>query len=94
MAMFMNLSERRQKIYVNRRNTNSDNYRNLYRFTEENVEWLTEEFLASCSETRGGALNRDRKMRTFLRYIGDPGFQVINFKLYGEIETIETLFYQ
>nr|XP_029710214.1 putative nuclease HARBI1 [Aedes albopictus] len=76
MAMFMNLSERRQKIYVNRRNTNSDNYRNLYRFTEENVEWLTEEFLASCSETRGGALNRDRKMRTFLRYIGDPGFQV------------------
>ncbi|XP_055918372.1 putative nuclease HARBI1 [Eupeodes corollae] len=46
------------------------------RFSEEGVQLLTEEFLGPSSETRGGALTNKEKIRTFLRYIGDPGFQI------------------
>ncbi|XP_058840786.1 putative nuclease HARBI1 [Topomyia yanbarensis] len=76
MAMFMDFSVRRRKIYRTRRSNELDSFKHLYRFTENNVEWLAAHFLGSSHETRGGALSNFQKMQIFLRYVGDPGFQV------------------
>ncbi|XP_046674737.1 putative nuclease HARBI1 [Homalodisca vitripennis] len=40
-----------------------------------NVEWVSDHFLGENFERRGGALPNLDRMRTFLRYVGDPGFQ-------------------
>lgn len=72
-----NGNERQVKIYKLRRTADENNYRKLYRFTPENVQYLVEKFMPEYYETRGGALSNTEKMRTFLRYVGDPGFQVI-----------------
>ncbi|XP_062553006.1 putative nuclease HARBI1 [Armigeres subalbatus] len=82
----MNKSSKYYKLFV-RRDTNCNNYRSLYRFSEVNVKWLTEHFLNDGSETRGGALSGERQMRTFLRYIGDPGFQVCVGEVIGIHQT-------
>ena len=67
---------RKKKSYQTRRETVSHDYKKLYRFTEENVEWMAEYFLGQYTETtRGGALSNKEKMRTYLRYVADPGFQ-------------------
>ncbi|XP_055910401.1 putative nuclease HARBI1 [Eupeodes corollae] len=65
-----------QRNYKERRCPIGDDFRRLYRFSEEGVRLLTKEFLGLSSETRGGALTNEEKIRTFLRYIGDPGFQI------------------
>lgn len=71
----MNLNRfRKRKNYKTRRICT--NYKQLFRFTEENVEWLAFEFLGQNSERRGGRLNNKQRMQTFLRYMSDPGFQV------------------
>ncbi len=72
----MNNGENRRKIYKERRFGDENNYRALYRFSRENVEWLAEYFLPDYYERRGGALNKIMQMQAFLRYVGDPGFQV------------------
>lgn len=73
--MFLNLNLVRQpKIYHERRANN--NFKQLYRFSEENVDWLASEFLVPHHETRGGALTNQQKMKIFLRYMADPGFQI------------------
>lgn len=73
----MNINiENRRKIYKARRFGDENNYRALYRFSRENVEWLADHFLPDYDERRGGALNKIMQMQAFLRYIGDPGFQV------------------
>ncbi|PSN41235.1 hypothetical protein C0J52_13430 [Blattella germanica] len=41
----------------------------------ENVQWLTNHFLNDNNETRGGALTNEQRMKIFLRYLSDPGFQ-------------------
>lgn len=65
-----------KKYYKVRRDTREVDYRVLYRFDKNNVEWITRHFLGDDNfERRGGALTNDEKMRIFLRYIGDPGFQ-------------------
>lgn len=64
------------KIYKNRRNRVEANFKYLYRFNSENVDFLVDEFLPEYTETRGGAVSNVQKMKSFLRYIGDPGFQV------------------
>lgn len=46
----------RTKVYKDRRNTSLRDYKTLYRFEEENVQWLTQHFLGESNETRGGAL--------------------------------------
>jgi hypothetical protein len=49
-----------------------------YRFNEENVQWLTDHFLGTdyLDETRGGASSALQKMQIFLRFLGDPGFEI------------------
>ena len=37
---------------------------------------MAEHFLDSTWETRGGALTTKKQLQVFLRYVGDPGFQV------------------
>jgi hypothetical protein len=48
----------------------------MYRFEERNVEYLAEIFLGNTEERRGGALSPKQRMEIYLRYMGDPGFQV------------------
>lgn len=74
MAEFM-MVERRRKIYKVRRQSDFRNYKELYRFERQNVQWLAQHFLGVTHERRGGALNSEQKIEIFLRYIGDPGFQ-------------------
>jgi hypothetical protein len=50
MAAFMHV--RSQKYYPPSRN---EDYHKLYRFSEENVQWLREHFLGHNEETRGGS---------------------------------------
>lgn len=66
-----------KKMYLNRREGCETNFKSLYRFTPEHVDFLAETFLDDYSETRGGALSNVQKMKCFLRYVGDPGFQVL-----------------
>jgi hypothetical protein len=66
---------RAPKVYKHRR-TDAPIYRALYRFEEHHVRCLADTFLGDTDETRGGALSRKGKIEVFLRYVGDPGFQV------------------
>lgn len=50
-------------------------YRKLYRFSENNVFWLSDYFLGQSEETRGGALSPKQKTEVTLRCLSDPGFQ-------------------
>lgn len=76
---FMFLNNRKRKFYSDRRldTGDGDSFKSLYRFTYENVQWLTDQFLgAEDYEKRGGAVSKIQKMKTFLRCVGDPGFQI------------------
>ena len=73
MAEFLPI--RKKKTYKERHITSPDDYKKLYRFTKENVEWLAEYFLGESGETRGGALSNKARMKIFLRYLADPGYQ-------------------
>ena len=76
MASIINVvSIRSKKEYKPRVTTRNVDYHTLYRFEEENIEWLADHFLGSNNETRGGALNPVQKMKIFLRYVAKPGFQ-------------------
>lgn len=65
-----------RKVYKPRRLHLERDFKQLYRFKNENVEWLSEHFIGENGETRGGALSSEDKMKIFLRYVADPGFQV------------------
>ncbi|KAK9753041.1 hypothetical protein QE152_g3766 [Popillia japonica] len=59
-----------------RKVTDNRDYKVLYRFTKENVEWITHYFYGDDNlDTRGGAVSNEIKMKRFLRYVGDPDFQ-------------------
>ena len=73
MAEFMNI--RKSKNYQDR-NVTCENIKALYRFEQENIVWISDHFLGQSAETRGGALQNIEKMKVFLRFAGDPGFQV------------------
>ncbi|XP_030767179.1 putative nuclease HARBI1 [Sitophilus oryzae] len=66
-------------IYVQENTTNQDiresDFKTLFRFEEENVVWLADHFLGADLETRGAALSPVQKMKVFLRYCANPGFQ-------------------
>jgi len=66
----------KRKHYKTRRECFSEDFRKLYRFNQENVDWLASHFLEEVVETRGGALTERQQMMIFLRYMSDPGFQV------------------
>ncbi|XP_062554268.1 putative nuclease HARBI1 [Armigeres subalbatus] len=74
-ALFINVNIRNEKKFCIRRG-DGDNFKALYRFSRENVEWLSDHFLNDREDTRGGGLSNVLKMKIFLRYLGDPGFQV------------------
>lgn len=75
MAEFL-LNLRSKKYYKPKRSTCDRDFKTLYRFSKENVEWLSNNFLGvESEETRGGAICKTDKMKIFLRYVGDPGFQ-------------------
>ena len=77
MAAFMGLlPQRTKKEYKTRIATRDCDYKQLYRFEKVNVEWIARHFLGEKTETRGGALSSEQKMKIFLRYMADPGFQV------------------
>lgn len=67
MAAHINLAPRKTKFYKERRETMPSDFKQLYRFEKENVEWLASYFLENTDENRGGALNPFQKMKTFLR---------------------------
>lgn len=54
----------------------------MHRFKECYVEYLTDTFLGTVYETRGGALSRKEKIEVFLRHVGDPGFQGENVSIH------------
>ncbi|CAH1981713.1 unnamed protein product [Acanthoscelides obtectus] len=63
-------------VFKDRRELKEVEYRALYRFSKVNVEWISNHFLGETEEYRGGALSNIERMRVFLRYVGDPGFQI------------------
>lgn len=65
---------RPRRARKDRRDSAQEDYKALYRFSKENVQWLADYFLGN-EEKRSGAVTNLEKMRVFLRYIGDPGFQ-------------------
>lgn len=73
MAEYMNV--RKRKIYSVRKNCRDDDFKKLYRFESENVNWLANYFLINTGERRGSALSPETKMKVFLRQLADPGFQ-------------------
>lgn len=69
------MNVRKRKIYSVRKNCRDDNFKKLYRFDRENVQWLADYFLPDAGETRGGTLSPLTKMKVFLRQLSDPGYQ-------------------
>jgi hypothetical protein len=53
MAAFVNIP-RKRKVYEPRRTCSERNYRDLYRFEEENDVWIAQNFLVASDERRGG----------------------------------------
>lgn len=74
--MFNNLRARKE-YKIRRDNPRRCDFIKLYRFSPENVEWISEHFLGVNDECRGGALSSFTKMKIFLRYIADPGKLII-----------------
>jgi hypothetical protein len=64
-----------------------------YKFEECNVNFLTytSTFVGSYQEARGGTLWPKQKMEVFLRYVGDPGFQVGEDKVSIDLRSPELL---
>lgn len=73
MAAFMHLRE--TKVYKIRRSISPVRCKQLLRFQDESVNFITDYFLDDHFDNRGGALSNRMKMEIFLRYISDPGFQ-------------------
>jgi hypothetical protein len=48
----------------------------LFRFRDENVQWIAEHFLGNeDEETRGDGLSSVMKMKILLRYVADSGLK-------------------
>ncbi|XP_022906051.2 putative nuclease HARBI1 [Onthophagus taurus] len=73
MAEFINL--RAEKHYKVRRGADNRDFKSLYRFEEENLHYIATHFMGENNERRGGALSSDLKIKIFLRYMTNPGFQ-------------------
>lgn len=75
MALFR---VRKRKLYDQRQFIGVDRYKELVRFEEDSVDFITNYFLpeAEVIDRRGGALSSRQKMEIFLRYLPDPGFQI------------------
>ena len=58
-------------------------YRKLFRFSKQNVEWLSHHFLPESLKARGGALSLLQCSKVTLRYLSDPGFQNLVAQVMG-----------
>ena len=56
--------------------TTAHEYKRVFCFTEDNVDIMANIFLGDREESRGHSLTRKQKLECFLRYVGDPGFQI------------------
>ncbi|KAJ8970281.1 hypothetical protein NQ314_001311 [Rhamnusium bicolor] len=65
----------KRKYYKPRRTPRESDFKTLFRFEEENVVWLADHFLGADPEIRGAALSPVQKMKLFLRYCVNSGFQ-------------------
>lgn len=74
MVQLLNL-RREKQVYKYRTTADSRDYKTLYRFSEANVEWLSQYFLGESEQRRGDALTPKQRIQIFLRYMADPGFQ-------------------
>lgn len=63
---------RQRKVYNVRKEP--VNYKELFRFENESIDFLAAEFLVE-NDTRGGAVPARQQMEIFLRFVADPGFQ-------------------
>jgi hypothetical protein len=78
MAVFIDVNVenvRARTVYKERRAVRDRDCKVLYQFQPENILWLSRYFLDHNKETRGGALTNEQKIKIFLRYVGNPGFQ-------------------
>jgi hypothetical protein len=66
---------RARKLYKERRAIRDRDCKVLHRYQPENILWLSRYFLNHNEETRGGALTNKQKMKIFLRFVGNLGFQ-------------------
>ena len=64
MAEFICASN--SKEYLPRLPTRDCDFKALFRFEEENFQWLADRFLGQNEETRGGALTSLHKMKICL----------------------------
>ena len=64
MADFLQV--RRVKHYEPRSSPLVSDFKSLYRFEEENMEWLAARFLGNSDETRGGALSPSLRMKKYV----------------------------
>lgn len=51
-------------------------FKSLYRFNSAQVDWINDHFLQDSEDFRGGKINNLTRMMVFLRFVGDPGFQI------------------
>ncbi|KAJ4430439.1 hypothetical protein ANN_22655, partial [Periplaneta americana] len=65
-----------KKRYKHHREACKHSYKDLYKFKKENVQWLALHFLQDSYGRKGRTLDNEMKMRIFLPYVGDPGFQM------------------
>ena len=74
MAAFMHI--RKTKVYNPRYSNYVHDYKRIFRFEENHVNWIVENLLVYKGETRGGALTTKMRLEAFLRYMADPGYQI------------------
>ena len=60
---------RKRKLYQIRSQPIIENYKTLFRFNHQNVQWLAEHLIGNINEKRGGALTSTQKMQIFLRLV-------------------------
>ena len=56
--------------------TKAHPYKNIFRFTEENVHIMADIYICLGEETGGHSLIRNEKLEYYLRYIGDPCYEI------------------
>uniref|UniRef100_A0A034WLC4 Uncharacterized protein n=1 Tax=Bactrocera dorsalis TaxID=27457 RepID=A0A034WLC4_BACDO len=67
--------QRNPKVYQQRKTSLASEDKKLYRFDDSSICWLANYLFEESEETRGGALSNVDKIRLYLRFCADPGFQ-------------------
>ncbi|CAH1988821.1 unnamed protein product [Acanthoscelides obtectus] len=75
MAEFMPIYQP-TKVFKDRRESREVDYRAVYRFSKVKISKLNAYFLGETEEYRDGTLSNIERMRVFLRYVSDQGFQI------------------